>query len=192
MPFKDQGDSSGYIAMEKRNEEGVYVKVQRDDGSYCYVLKEDQDIYTDVDGNNENEDGEYYVKMRRENGGHYYLPMKEGVCKPKFTGTTKQGYVNIAEQSDPHDEENVYSNLGQDDLSSGNIDQDGQELYEDMARDTTSHHEPFYEDMNPEDKDQPASEELYMEMLPEDTEDVPELYIQMAGGLLKKKNSNTI
>ena len=211
MPFKDQGDSSGYITMEQRNEEGVYLKMQKDDGSYLYVLKEvDHDIYTDVDGNNGNEDGEdgeYYVKMRKEDGGYYYVSMKGGVCKPVVTAATKQGYVNVPEkQSDSCNEENIYANLGQDDMSPGNIDdqggqelyedmahdkssgniddqggqelyedmahdkssgnvdeQGGQELYEDMAHDSTSH-EQFYEDMNPEDADQP--EGFYVEMQP--------------------------
>ena len=201
---KDRGDQDPYITMGEKDED-LYVKMQKEDGSYYYVLKKGGNLYADVDGNEENEDNEYYVKMAKEDGGYYYMPMKEGVGRKQYGKANKQGYINVAGHNEPHDDEAIYANLGPEELSSGNDDQDGQELYEDMDHNRnpaddeqlyvkmeqdgnprnlspgdSRHDEQFYEDMNPEGND--VIEEVYTDMQPAATDDYTDLYIAMDQG----------
>lgn len=190
--FHDRGNSDGYITMSKKvEEEELYLRMQKDDGSYQYVSKEDHELYEDMKGQGDEEEG-YYVKMCNKDGEIYYTPMKPGVCKPSNM-KSKQGYVNVSKQTESH-VEGIYANLGPDGLPADDDDQDGQELYEDMDRGATgddgqlyekmnrdaqfgaSGGEELYEDMNREERGQP-SEELYVEMEAAGTEDIPSLHI---------------
>ena len=65
--------------MEPNNKDGVvYVKMQKEDGSYYFILRKevDNELYIDLDNKPEHE--EYYVKMHKEGGGYYYLPKEAG------------------------------------------------------------------------------------------------------------------
>ena len=187
-------------------DEDLYVRMQKEDGPYYYyVLKRGGNLYADVEGNEENEDNEHYVKMAKEDGGHYYVPMKEGVGHKQYGKTNNQGYINIAEHNQLHDDEAIYT----EDLSSGNDGQEGEELYEDvdhninpandeqlyvkvdqdenprnLSAGDSDHDEQFYEDMNPEGNDVP--EEVYTDMQPAATDYYAELYMSIQG--LVKKN----
>lgn len=150
--FQDSG--SGYVSMRQENNDGVYVRMQKTDGSYCYVLKkqgdEPSEWYGPVDGG---QDEEQYVKMRRDDGAFYYIAMREGVCvKPTHIGN-KHEYANDPSQGSCP----IYSNMASDDKHG-----DGEETYEDM---TAGKQEEIYEDMVADDsladKEQPTSDELY-------------------------------
>ncbi|XP_067038678.1 uncharacterized protein [Acropora muricata] len=150
--FQDSG--SGYVSMRQEDNEGVYVRMQKPDGSYCYILKkqgdESSEWYGPVDGD---QDEGHYVKMRRDDGAYYYIAMREGVCvKPTHIGN-KHEYANDPSQ----DSCPIYSNTASDDKHG-----DGEETYEDM---TAGKQEEIYEDMVADDsladnKD-PTSDELY-------------------------------
>lgn len=140
--------------MRQEDNDGVYVRMQKPDGSYCYILKkqgdESSEWYGPVDGD---QDEEHYVKMRRDDGAYYYIAMREGVCvKPTHIGN-KHEYANDPSQ----DSCPIYSNTASDDKHG-----DGEETYEDMR---AGKQEEIYEDMVADDsladtKD-PTSDELY-------------------------------
>lgn len=150
--FQDSG--SGYVSMRQEGNDGVYVRMQKPDGSYCYISKkqgdESSEWYGPVDGD---QDEGHYVKMRRDDGAYYYIAMREGVCvKPTHIGN-KHEYANDPSQ----DSCPIYSNTASDDKHGH-----GEETYEDM---TAAKQEDIYEDMVADDsladnKD-PTSDELY-------------------------------
>jgi len=189
-----------------KKEEDLYVKMQKEDGSsYYYVLKKGGNLYADVEGIKEDEDNEYYVKMAKEDGGYYYVTMNEGVGRKRY------GKANAQGRDEPHDDEAIDANLGPEELSCGNDDQEGQELYEDMDHNSnpsylpsdewfyvgmdiegnprdwspgdSDHDEQFYEDMNPEGND--VTEEVYTDTQPGATVDYTDLYLSMDQGLVK-------
>lgn len=182
--FQDQGDTCriGYVEMGTgdREEEALYVRMQKSDGSYCYVLKDfghQTGLYTDVKREEEEEDG-YYEKMCREGGRDGYVPMKEGVCLLPTQMPKKSGYVNDPRESDPP----IYSNMDSEDNQVPG--EDGvQELYEEMA---SGQQEEFYEDMTSADNLSPgdnvtSDDQLYVDMQPGESENFANLYIRETG-----------
>ena len=207
LNLKDQGDPSGHIKFEKGGED-VYVKMRKEDGSYYYVLrKEGNELYTDVD----NKDGqeECYVKMVKSGGGYYYMPIKPAVGPKQSGDANKKQCINAQEQDESAAyQEDFYENVNK--LTAvSNVEQDGQEIYEDMDRDGNEPgvHEELYVDMEPNGNPTGVSsgdaEELYMPMDQEGKETTEELYtdkqsaeeapsdlyMSMGQGLFKKISS---
>lgn len=171
--------------MEPNNKDAdVYVKVQKEDGSYYYVLRKeaDNELYVDVD--NKPEHDEYYVKMQKEGGGYYYVPMKPGAGPKKIDHVADKPYSNV-EGHGEHYQEDIYENLNQTDPSP-----ESQEiLYEDMDGEGNVGSEELYMDMEHSEKSTTisggvqhgADEELYMDMADEGDEATDELYTDMEG-----------
>ena len=172
----------------KNESQDVYVKMQREDGSYCFVLrKEGNELYTDVD----NKDGqeECYVKMVKAGGGYHYMPMKPGVGPKRSADVNKKQYINVKEQDGSEAyQEDVYENINKP-TSGSNDDQGGQEIYEDMEHggnptgDGHSGDEDFYVTMDPEEQE--TTEKFYTDMQPAE-ENPSDLYMAMDPGLFEK------
>ena len=154
--------------MGQGDNDGIYVRMQKPDGSYCYVLKdqgdESSEWYAGVDGD---KDEEHYVKMRRDDGAYYYIAMREGVCiKPTHIGN-KHEYANDPSQ----DSCPLYSNMASDDKHG-----DGEETYEDM---TSGKQEEIYEDMVADDSlGDKRDDELYEVMQHGESGGVEHLYFE--------------
>ena len=169
----------------KLNKDGdVYVKMQKEDGSYYYVLRKeaDNELYVDLDYKLEHE--EYYVKMQKEGGGYYYVPMKPGAGPEKTDHVVDKPYSNVAGHGE-HYQEDIYENLNQTDPSP-----ESQEiLYEDMDGEGNVGSEELYMDMEHSEKSTTisggvqhgADEDFYMDMAHEGDEATEELYTDMEG-----------
>ena len=152
--------------MEPNNKDGdVYVKVQKEDGSYYYVLRKeaDNELYVDLGDKPEHE--EYYVKMQKEGGGYYYVPMKPGAGPKKIEHVVDKPFSNV-EGHGEHYQKDIYENLNQTDPSP-----ESQEIYEDMDGEGNVGSEELYMDM----------EDFYMDMAYEGDEATEELYTDMEG-----------
>ncbi|XP_068711295.1 B-cell scaffold protein with ankyrin repeats-like isoform X2 [Montipora foliosa] len=188
--FQDQGDTCkiGYVEMGtgNREEEALYVRMQKSDGSYCYVLKNfghQTGLYTDVKREEEKEDG-YYEKMCGEGGRDGYVPMKEGVCLLPTQMPKKFGYVNDPRESDPP----IYSNMDSEDNQVPG--EDGvQELYEEMA---SGQQEEFYEDMTSAESNLNPDDQLYVEMQPGESENFANPYICETGPVTSQADSRSL
>ena len=171
--------------MEPNNKDAdVYVKMQKEDGSYYYVLRKeaDNELYVDLDDKPEQE--EYYVKMQKEGGGYYYVPMKPGAGPKKIDHVVDKPYSNV-EGHGEHYQEDIYENLNQTDPSP-----ESQEiLYEDMDGEGNVGSEELYMDMENSEKSTTisggvphgADEELYMDMAHDGEKATEELYTDMEG-----------
>ncbi|XP_068742652.1 phosphoinositide 3-kinase adapter protein 1-like isoform X2 [Montipora capricornis] len=193
--FQDQGDKCriGYVEMGtgNREEEALYVRMQKSDGSYCYVLKDfgqQTGLYTDVKREEEKED-ECYEKMFGKGGRDGYVPMKEGVCLLPTQMPKKFGYVNDPRESDPP----IYSNMDSEDNQVPGED-GAQELYEEMA---SGQQEEFYEDMTSADNLNPgdnvtSDDQLYVDMQRGESENFPNLYIRETGPVTSQADSRSL
>ena len=171
---KDQGDPD-QIYTDMDDEDCYYVKMQKDDGSYCYVPMngEGHGLYVDMKGRKyinldkqEDEDG-YYVKMRNDDGSYYYVPMKGegGSHSGKLYEDVKEkgkyltpGYT---ESEQYESEEATYANY-----------------QAEVAADVQT--EEFYEEMERNPQGQETSEDFYMDMEGEQEEkDSSEFYTSM-------------
>lgn len=168
--------------MEPQNKDGdVYVKIPKEDGSYCFVLREeaDNELYVDLDDKPEHE--EYYVKMRKEGGEYYYMPMKPGAGPKKSDLVDDKPYSNV-EGHGEHCQEDIYENFNQADPSL-----ESQEIYEDMDGEGNKRGEELYMDMEHSEKSTTipggvqhgTDEELYMQMAHEGGAATEELYTDM-------------
>ena len=180
-----QDSGSEYLKMRHRDEQDVYLRMQKPDGSYYYILKnqgdESSEFYTCLDGNKENED-ECYVKMRRDDGAYYYVAMKEGVCTRPTQIGNKHEYANDPSQ----DSCPIYSNTESSIQASSDEHGDGEEMYEKM---TSGQQEELYEDMVADKKDGPTCDELYEVMQHPESGDVQNPYFIPAGKDLRNVKS---
>ena len=170
--------------MEPNSKDGdVYVKIQKEDGSYYYVSRKeaDNELYVDLDNKPEHE--EYYVKTQKEGGGYYYVPMKSGAGPKKIDHVVEKPYSNV-EGHGVHYQGEIYENLDQTDPLP-----ESQEIYEDMVSEGNVGSEELYMDMEYSEKSTTisggvlhgAADELYMDMAHEGGEATEELYTDMEG-----------
>ena len=175
--------------MEPNNKDGdVYVKVQQGDGSCYYILRKEADnevMYIALDNKPERE--EYYVKMQREGGGYYYVPMKPGAGPKKTFHVVNKLYCNVEGHGEHYQEDILHENLNQTDPSL-----ESQEIYEDVDGEGNVGSEELYMDMEHNEKSTTisvgvphgADEELYMDMAHEGDAFTEELYTDMEGAEL--------
>lgn len=119
-----------------------YTRMQKDDGSYTYVLMDEeagQGLYVEMNGKryiNLSKDGEaeyLYMKKQSEDGSYHYVPMKGKAgdsCKIYDETTDRRLCHQVQNQPESDQYTSVDSEIYQNCQAS-----DGQEVYEDMQRD---------------------------------------------------------